>query len=146
MTKYSLVLIVSLALIAASGGLSEAETHYNRGVERYQDGEPEPAIEEYDRAIELDPALAAADRGRGDAYLFLGNFEQAVAEFDLALELDADNAAAYSNRGLGHSALGNLEQAIADHDRAIELDPLLAAAYTNRRLVTQTGWGRRRRR
>ena len=120
------------ALAGACGGLSEAEEHYNRGVDLQNSGELDPAIANYDRAIELDPKYADAYNNRGNAYSDLGNLEQAIADYDRAIGLDPDLAMAYASRGTAYSDLGNFEQAIADYDRAIELAPSNSFAYANR--------------
>ena len=54
----------------------------------------EQAIADYDRAIRLDPDLAAAYLGRCHAKSALGLHEQAVEDYDQLVRLDPDSAAA----------------------------------------------------
>ena len=53
----SLVLTLSLAACAS---LSESKKHYNAGVDLHEQGRLQQAIEEYTKAIELDPKHAVA--------------------------------------------------------------------------------------
>ena len=82
-----LVITVGLALMlsacgggdeaeeAADGGLSEAEKHYNAGVDLQEQGRLEEAIAEYDEAIRLNPQDTDASVNRGVAYRDLGQFQ-----------------------------------------------------------------------
>ena len=101
-------------------------THY-LNLKEYQQ-----ALENYDRAIQLNPNEAVAYIFRGVAYYELGNYQQAIKDYDRAIQLDPNRARAYHYRGSAFSSLGNYQQAIKDYDRAIELDPKLAMAYSSR--------------
>jgi len=72
------VLLLSAACGDTSGerGLTDAESHYNRGFDYDESGEYRRAIQEYDRAIELDPNYADAYVNRGVTYDNLGNYIQ----------------------------------------------------------------------
>ena len=124
-----------LALSACGGGLSEADKHYNVGVELWEEGRLEEAIAEYDEAIRLDPQDAVAQYSRGNFYLNLGQYEKAIHDFDEAIRLDPDLALAYNSRGDAYAYLGQYERAIHDFDETIRLDPDLALAYNGRGLV-----------
>ncbi len=124
-----LVLGVALVAVTCSGSPGAIEQN-NRGAALLREGSWEAAIAELDKAIELDPTLAAAYNNRGRAYSELGQHERAIAEYGKAIELNPD-AVAYYNRGSLYSDLGQWEQAIADYDKAIELKPDFAA-YMNR--------------
>ena len=54
------------------------------------------AIEDYDKAIELDPNDAEAYNDRGSSYHRLGQNERAIEDYDEAIKLDPDNAEAYN--------------------------------------------------
>ena len=84
----ALVLISSFTLVApACGGLSEAEKHFNAGVELQEEGRLQAAIAEYDEAIRLDPELALAYINLGAAYDGLGQHERAIQDYDEAILL-----------------------------------------------------------
>lgn len=83
----------------------------------------EEAVVEYQRAIELDPKLAAPHNGLGNVYRVLGRHQEAVTEYQRAIELDPQFA--YPHNGLGnvYADLGRYEEAVTEYRRAIELDP-----------------------
>ena len=62
-------------------------------------------MEDYDKAIELDPNDAAAYYNRGDFYSNLGQYERAIEDYDKAIQLNPDAADAYSLRSLCYNAL-----------------------------------------
>ncbi|PYY20346.1 MAG: hypothetical protein DMG62_23715 [Acidobacteria bacterium] len=90
------------------------------------------AIEDYDRALDLDPASVSAYNGRGIACWSLKEYQRAIQDFERALDLDPTFAGAYNNRGLAYRGLKEYQRAIEDYDRAITLDPTSIAAYDNR--------------
>ena len=91
----------------------------------------EEAVVEYQRAIELDPKLAAPHNGLGNVYRVLGRHQEAVTEYQRAIELDPQFA--YPHNGLGnvYADLGRYEEAVTEYRRAIELDPKYAIPHNN---------------
>ena len=81
------------------------------------------ALAAYQRALELDPKVAAPHNGIGNVYSDLGQYDQALAAYQRAIELDPKDA--YPHNGIGnvYRDLGKYDQALAAYQRAIELDP-----------------------
>ena len=52
----------------------------------------EKAINDYNKAIDLNPDYVSAYNNRGTAYFSLGEFEKAIEEYDKAIELDPNNS------------------------------------------------------
>jgi len=104
-----------------SNGLSEAEKHYNAGVELQEQGRYEEAIAEYDEVIRLNPQLALAYGNRGGAYSDLGQLQRAIQDYDEAISLNPHYAKAYVNRALAYTHLGDDTKAQQDVGRAVEL-------------------------
>ena len=48
-------------------------------------GKPERALEQFDRALKLNPKAAEAWNSRGTVFNDLGQYERAVADFDKAI-------------------------------------------------------------
>ena len=92
---------------------------------------PEAVIDDYRRAIELDPALAFAHAGRGRVSHHLRSYDVALDELNEAIRLASENAAFYKSRADLHADRGNYQAALLDYGRAVELNPLLAEAYRN---------------
>jgi tetratricopeptide (TPR) repeat protein len=72
------------ALVARAGAFDRREK-YNE------------AIEDYDTALRLDPALADAYNARGEVWRKKGNGPKAIADFAAAINLNPDHAAAKAN-------------------------------------------------
>jgi len=96
-----------------------------------------PAMAEYRRAIEEDPANAAEAHYRiGVLSNTLGNSEGAVQEFRAALQLDPNHAAArkavvafYVNRGAMARQQRRLDEAVRDLQEAVKVDPGSSTAH-----------------
>ena len=91
-------------------------------------------MEDYCKAIELDPKEAGAFNNRGTRKSDLGRHEAAMedCDYDKAIELDPKYAEAFNKRGYCKNALGRHEAAIEDYDKAIELNPNGANCFLNR--------------
>src|SRR5262249_33076428 len=64
------------------------------------------ALEDYSRAIELNPHYSDGYKNRGDTYNELGAPEKAIADFDAAIWLRPDFVDAYAKRGALYLARG----------------------------------------
>lgn len=85
--------------MSASNPAFRAKVHNLLGVVYVDKGEFDKAIEEFSKAIRLDPNLAKAYSNRGMAYLRKREFDKAIEEFNKAIERRWDYAPAYCNRG-----------------------------------------------
>lgn len=72
---------------STAGGQAVAAAYNNRGNARLAAGNPEAALPDLTRALEIDPDFAYAYRNRGMAYGELNQREQACADLNRALEL-----------------------------------------------------------
>ncbi|MDH5506490.1 MAG: tetratricopeptide repeat protein [Anaerolineae bacterium] len=104
----------------------------NRGLAYAKQGDHTLAIQDYDRAIQLNPEYAAAYNNRGNAKGALGDSAAAIQDYDQAIRLDPEDAAAYNNRGIAYAKQGDDKRAIQDYDLAIKNNPEYATAYNNR--------------
>ena len=110
-------------------------TLYREGVNKYDAGNYEGAVEDLNQAIGLNPKNALAYNKRGDAYYRLGDYEQAQADSSQAILLNPQDANAYFDRGFAFSELGKYKEAIADYTQAIKLNSEDAYAYYGRGLA-----------
>jgi tetratricopeptide (TPR) repeat protein len=115
----------------------DAEYYYNRGEERLwaQDEDSESdidgALADFNRAIRLNPAFAAAYERR--AYLrSMFDLDGAVADYNRALELEPKNPLFYVSRSNFEESHDHLDAAMADLNRAIELSPKDSMLYDRR--------------
>jgi tetratricopeptide (TPR) repeat protein len=93
------------------------------------------AIEDFTRAIALDPDDKKAWGERGRAYAHKEDYDTAIADYCQAIKLDPEYAAAYNARGGAYHLKKDHERAIADYDQAIRLNPEYADAYNARGVV-----------
>jgi tetratricopeptide (TPR) repeat protein len=110
----------------------EAEEERQRQQVYYDKRNYDQAIEDYSKAIELNPQYADAYSNRGNAYYDKRNYDQAIEDYSKAIELNPQYAIAYYNRGNAYYNKRNYDQAIEDYSKAIELNPQYADAYSNR--------------
>ena len=131
-----------------------------RDGKKYQSINPEKdfekALDDLQKAIELDPNNYIAYNNRGYVYLmYVQDTEwswstgkdigynpsellyKALADFNKAIELDPNYSSAYNNRGVVYHRQGKYRLAIKDFTKAIELNPNYAVVYENR---SQTYW------
>ncbi|MBD0746398.1 tetratricopeptide repeat protein [Streptomyces sp. CBMA152] len=115
-----------LGLLLARGRLTaegRASAHVARGRELRHAGAHQEALDEYDRAIALDPERARAHYGRSVVRSALDGPEAALDDIARACALAPDDAYYIGYRGDLCRRLGRFEEALADLDRAILLDP-----------------------
>jgi tetratricopeptide (TPR) repeat protein len=110
----------------------DAEAYIVRGNAKYNLGDKQGAIADYNQAIKLQPDDATAYYNRGVVKYNSGDKQGAIADYNQAIKLQPDYADAYYNRGLAKKNLGDKQGAIADYNQAIKLQPDYAAAYNGR--------------
>ncbi|MCX7704306.1 MAG: protein kinase, partial [Planctomycetota bacterium] len=110
----------------------DAKRYYECGRVKHLEGDYDGAIEDYNKALELDPENADAYGNRGFARSATGDYDGAIKDFNKAIELSPTDALAYAGRGFAKAARGDYEGAIRDCDKAIEFDSKLVAAYVCR--------------
>ncbi len=125
MRKALLSLLLALLAISLAGCLPsfdpEAEEHFYQGIEHIQQKNNALAMEEFTKAIELDPGYYYAYYNRARVYCENGELENCLVDYNKAIELNPDNVYWIIERGFLHLELGDQERAIIDLERAQEL-------------------------
>lgn len=103
----------------------------NRGFAYASSRDYTRAIEDYNQAIDLNPAYAPIYNNRGNAYGALGDNASAIKDYDQAIAIDPRYAQAFGNRGITYQAIGDVDRAVEDFSQAIRLAPKYAIAYNN---------------
>ncbi len=109
-----------------------SEQWFQSGNKHFRQGNYAAAIENYDRAISLNPKYTKAYYNRGVVQDKFGQYEAAITDYDKAINLNPRFTEAYHDRGGTKTKLGRYEAAITDYDIAINLNPEYAIAYYNR--------------
>lgn len=95
------------------------------------------AIEDFDRAIALNPGIARGWNFKGMALAQTNQIDSAAVCFERALTIDPEFASALSNRGGVRLSRGDTSGAVEDLTKALTRDPRLWGALTNRALAYQ---------
>ena len=112
----------------------DGSAYNNRGAAQLELGRYQAAIDDFDKAIRLQPDFADAYYNQGTAWLALNEFNLAISYLDEAIRLKPD-CVIYDQRGIAKSKLGQYKAALNDFDKAIELKPDEAAPFSNRGIV-----------
>ncbi|MGD9335337.1 MAG: tetratricopeptide repeat protein [Desulfobacterales bacterium] len=105
---------------------------FKKGMDEFIDNNFNESIQEFTKAIEIDPEFRLAYVSRGAALMKMDRNEEAIADFDHAVALDPDYPKPYHLRGLARVELGDHEGALKDFGSAIDLDPDYGPAYYSR--------------
>jgi len=104
----------------------------NRGNAYKEAGLVKQALDDYSKAVSLDPRQYRAFHNRGIVYMELDRPDMAIKDYDEAIAVNPNYAEAYNNRGIAFKKMGLIARAIEDYSRAIAMDPAQYRAYNNR--------------
>ena len=79
------------------------------------------AINDFNKAIQLNPQYAAAFNVRGLSLLKSGKSDDAITDFTKSIEIEPDYAYAYYNRGITYWEMKKTDQAAFDLRQFIKL-------------------------
>jgi len=102
------------------------EKAYEAANRYFEDGDYQHALTEYNNALQEDPKLVPAMRGKARALMQLKQYDESLALFNAAIDKEPDFAPAYANRGILHDRMGQYQQAVDDYEKALKLNPELA--------------------
>lgn len=109
-----------------------ADDYFRKGRELFDNKDYAGAIEQYSRALELDPQAADIIRYRGTSRYLSKDYQGAVADHTRAIQLKPDDPQTYVSRGYAYEALNERKLSLADFTQAIRLKPDLETAYRSR--------------
>jgi tetratricopeptide (TPR) repeat protein/tRNA A-37 threonylcarbamoyl transferase component Bud32 len=115
--KYSAIL-----LEIAKRYPKEKPAHFILGV-YYRSINPDKAIEEYNKALELDPKFGEALNMIAYSYIDIGNYEKAIEYFKRYASLFPGDANPFDSMAEAYFWTGKLDEAIAKYKEALEVKP-----------------------
>lgn len=103
--------------------IPNADLFMSRGSVKYATKKYNSAIEDYTKAIEIDPENIGAYIFRGLSNYFLENYESSIMDFTKAEEFEVTKHIACYFRGMVYSKMNKHKDAILDYTKVIEFNP-----------------------
>jgi putative PEP-CTERM system TPR-repeat lipoprotein len=117
--------------------------YYVLGLSHYYRNETEQAMNQFQKALDINPFLTRARVHYAIALLNKKRVDDAIKELKRVLAQDNDDAFAHNILGSAYLAKGNYEDGMAELNRALALDPSLANVHVKKGLLAmQRGKGR----
>ena len=104
---------------------------YIRGLAYLRSRQYDASVQDYDRALQINPRMEGAYNNRGLAYANKKLYDLAKRDFEQSIALRPTDQT-YVNLGATYSVQGQLDKALQYYNKAIELNPRYAPAYSNR--------------
>ena len=99
----------------------EVRLNLDEGLELYQQGEYEQALELFELAVALDEGQPTLWANIGNAYSKMNQDEQALEAYEKAIELAPEDPTLYQNLGGIYGSMGNTAKAQELYEKAVSL-------------------------
>ena len=109
-----------------------AVAYHNRGNVHFKQDNYYQAIQDYGKALELDPVNRGAYLYRAHALRQLGYLGDAIRDYEAVLAQEPTTADAYLGIGMVRQLMGDNDNAIRFFDKALEVDSTNPYIYLNR--------------
>jgi tetratricopeptide (TPR) repeat protein len=93
----------------------------NRGASHIRLENYQPALDDYNRALEISPRNPSIYNYMGLANYKLGNYLDAIANYSNAIDLDPNNSSSYYNRGMAYLKNSEKQKACMDFHKSCNL-------------------------
>ena len=111
--------------IWSRSGRPDVDALYRTGVEQFERGEVEQAIDTFTRVIALDPAFAEGWNKRATLYFVVGDYRRSLADCDEVIKRNPQHFGVLAGYAHIHARLGNYERALGYARRALAVNPNL---------------------
>ena len=130
-------LLLLLMIVPMIGFGQTAYDYCEQGNDYHKEGEYQLAIENYNRAISIDPDYEYAYYRRGNLYRDLKNYDYSISDYTRAIRVNPDYIYAYLARGGVYYDLELWFVAITDFTIAVEIDPEYNSSYMYRGMAKE---------
>lgn len=110
-------------------------TYLSRGAAYLEKGDTVQALNDYAKAIDVNPYNMSSYARRGYLYIQSKKYEEALEDFNMAINLEPRNANLLLARGVVRYYSNDLTGSIEDYSKAIQYDPNNVQAYYNRAML-----------
>ncbi len=93
----------------------------DRAIAKAELNDPLGAIEDFDKAIQLNSEYENAYVWRGEEKYKIGDYQGAISDYQLAFKLNPDNSEVFLNFGKAKLKLGKIDEALSDLKKATSL-------------------------
>jgi len=101
-----------------------AATFINRGILKSRSGDPNGALDDYNRGLEIGPNLGEGYVDRGAVMILFQRYDDALKDIDKGIGIGAKKPEiAYYDRAIADEALGDVRGAYEDYKKAVEIAP-----------------------
>ena len=130
--RFKIILSLVLLIFSEICFGQTAKDYFNSGYEKYNAGNYEGALIDYNKAINLNPNYLEAYLYRANIKSLLQDFKGALIDNDKAIRLKPNDAYVYNERATTKLSSGDAIGAMEDVNRAIKLNPNYSEAYRQR--------------
>ena len=126
MSRRTIAIAAALSVLALGSPLITgcanplATNFYNSGVEKYEKGDYQGAIADFNNALDINPQLDYAYNSRGNAKGDLKDYQGAIADYSKAIEINPEFASAYRMRWINKELIADLNGACRDWRKAAD--------------------------
>jgi stress-induced-phosphoprotein 1 len=121
------------------GDLEQAMYYYSKSLTENRTADVQAKLKETEKLLQEqrkrqyhDPAVAEAERARGNDLFKAGKYAEAVDAYSEAIKRDEQDPRAYANRAACYLKLGAVVEGLRDCQQCLRLDPTFIKAYTRR--------------
>lgn len=113
---------------AVDGAPTKARSRNNLATAKYENGDKQGAIDEFNRAIECDGNYGEPHVNLASIYQMAGDYDRALTHYSRALEIGEGHPEMFHNLGMLHLSQNNNDVAAECFRQAIDLKPYYSSA------------------
>ena len=111
--------------------IEPAEAHYNLGFALLRKGRTSEAIDQYEKALLVNPDYAEVRNNLASALVMTGRFSEAIDQCNEVLRIDPGSSAAHDNLGNALAQTGRASEAIDHYKQTLRMNPNSSDAHSN---------------
>ena len=111
--------------------IEPAEAHYNLGFALLRKGRTSEAIDQYEKALLINPDYADVRNNLASALVMTGRFSEAIDQCNEALRIDPGSSEAHDNLGNALAQTGRASEAIDHYKQTLRMNPNSSDAHSN---------------